>query len=769
MRLIITVLCSVFLTANLITAQQPEQSTLDKAITLYRNGQIESALQMFEKAHQENPGDIGILKTLGQIKANQSNWGDAKDWMNKVLKIHPQDLTARYILGISHRESGKFKALIFRKLEWDKAKKHFNYIIEQDSLFKDVFYQYGILERYARNFKKAVSLLNIQVKLKPSDLYVITDLYLYYDFLLANTNFDDSYEWLKKQPQTFINTYYIGELYRRNEQFVKSDSIFHLLLNTPESVFSNIPIYLSLVKTNFVKKDNEKAQDFYYQAIDSVNSILDISMLFQDVKYIITDHELAQFEQLKTIDQRKVFIKNLWARKNPAPAAKINYRLIEHVNRIMYADENYRYDGLKVWFNNPDKKAVLKFPKVFSLDDKYNDKGLVYIRHGEPDNKAFTMDQALQQRVGDKAIQPNESWLYYSSNNLDKMIFHFTIDKNAAGNNWRLTGTIDPKQAANMLNWDPVFQRMYSARTDLDITQINFELEQKIQKETFVGLNSDRHKWEKGTTPLFIPFYMSSFKGDSTKNRYEIYYGLETKNLWSDDIKYEPDINIELGISIHDTLWNIVFNSSKNILSQTIKHQNDSLGIWIDQYNIELDPVNHYLSFFANIPKQKRIGGYKFLLAPVSFNKPTVMISDIELARDIKPFDKKNKFSKHGLQVIPNPTLAFKKNNSFFVYFELYNIPVKNNQNVLYYLEYNLKLLKKEKSNIFSKIAGIFGGGKPKTTIKVERYSNQEFSAEYIALDLSKYNNGHYQLEVIAEFPESEQKVTKTMEFNLSD
>jgi hypothetical protein len=56
--------------------------------------------------------------------------------------------------------------------------------------------------------------------------------------------------------------------------------------------------------------------------------------------------------------------------------------------RFLFAGKNYECYEFRSWSNNPDKLHSLRFPKSFTLNREFNDKGLIYIRHGEPDDTA---------------------------------------------------------------------------------------------------------------------------------------------------------------------------------------------------------------------------------------------------------------------------------------------------------------------------------------------------------------------------------------------
>src|ERR1700759_33648 len=60
--------------------------------------------------------------------------------------------------------------------------------------------------------------------------------------------------------------------------------------------------------------------------------------LNEDVRWIITDQELAAFKQLSNDEERDAFREAFWQRRNPDPDAPGNEALDEHYRRIAWAN-----------------------------------------------------------------------------------------------------------------------------------------------------------------------------------------------------------------------------------------------------------------------------------------------------------------------------------------------------------------------------------------------------------------------------------------------
>src|SRR5271165_1115500 len=85
--------------------------------------------------------------------------------------------------------------------------------------------------------------------------------------------------------------------------------------------------------------------------------------LDEDVRWIVTDRERAEFLKLSSDDDRDKFIESFWSRRNPNPGAQENVFKEEHYRRIAYSNIHFA-SGVPGW---------------------RTDRGRVYIVYGPPD------------------------------------------------------------------------------------------------------------------------------------------------------------------------------------------------------------------------------------------------------------------------------------------------------------------------------------------------------------------------------------------------
>ncbi|MGA7766775.1 MAG: GWxTD domain-containing protein [Candidatus Sulfotelmatobacter sp.] len=89
--------------------------------------------------------------------------------------------------------------------------------------------------------------------------------------------------------------------------------------------------------------------------------------LHEDVRWIITDQERADFKSLSTDKQRDDFVIAFWKRRNPTPGSPENRFKETHYQRIAYANQHFAA-GIPGW---------------------KTDRGRIYIVYGPPDELEY--------------------------------------------------------------------------------------------------------------------------------------------------------------------------------------------------------------------------------------------------------------------------------------------------------------------------------------------------------------------------------------------
>ncbi len=117
--------------------------------------------------------------------------------------------------------------------------------------------------------------------------------------------------------------------------------------------------------------------------------------LNEDVRWIITDEELAAFKRLSNDEERDQFIEQFWLRRDPTPDTVENEYKEEHYRRMAYANEHFS-SGIPGW---------------------KTDRGRIYIMYGPPDEieshpTGGRYERPLDEGGGSTSTFPFEQWRY---------------------------------------------------------------------------------------------------------------------------------------------------------------------------------------------------------------------------------------------------------------------------------------------------------------------------------------------------------------------
>ena len=162
------------------------------------------------------------------------------------------------------------------------------------------------------------------------------------------------------------------------------------------------------------------AGDSLYYSAAATHDGWVVKQLRSDLALIADSTELRAFDSLPAT-VRPSWLRSFWEQRDLESLHPRGARLREHYRRIGVARERFR---------------ILSYPRQYELnelwinrDAEYDDRGLVYIRHGEPDTTVAAV------RTG---ACPNASWLYRRTDG--NLIFHFVARQNP--DDWRLVETL---------------------------------------------------------------------------------------------------------------------------------------------------------------------------------------------------------------------------------------------------------------------------------------------------------------------------------------
>ena len=710
---------------------------------------FDKAQNAYQEALKLYAGTIPAFRGLAELAFKMQNWGEAKKWYEDLLEVQPFDLPAMYALGVVHREIGKRNTLLIKRHHFKKSQDYLDRVVATDSTFSDVLFQRGLLERWRGNWRAAIGYTNRQIQINP-DL-AVTQVGRFKLYRMAQSKWSDREfkPWFDEHSEFWLD-YIKAEWYRQNGHFTRAEAIFRQILDTDGS-FPRLPVYLSLIRLNIQEGDEESAYKYFLQTLNTIDSEVAAAFVFEECKYIFTHQEYKRYALLQTPGEKATFFRRFWTSRNPMPAASVNLRVIEHFRRMVYAEKNYRFYKTGSRANNPDDAGQLSFPMVYQLNEEFNDKGLIYIRHGEPDEIAITSDIGID----------NESWLYYKHPERAKLIFHFLIFRTGRNHNWRLVASLPAtRMILDRLGWDKSMDRLYLNEfqkeknpflnmTGYAVKETSYFNEILDDSRHYIaeGMSTDEHTWDKKYEGLDLGYMLTNFRGHGGKTSSEVYFAVPMQQFGGKDGD-ASEIVVEHGAGVYDILWTPVSKSFQETRLNARTKSGIYRGFFIAKYQFLIESGPHNFTIHLHDKDNSRIAFHKFKADVPSFAGEMLGISDLLLAYEIREAGGSgNEFTKGELAYVPNPGKTFQLSETVAVYYELYNMTYDEGATTRYDIEIQLTLVKRKKSGL-SKLLPSRAQRKSSVSIKEHHNGTSHSPTHFINLDVSKLKPGLYELTV---------------------
>ena len=186
------------------------------------------------------------------------------------------------------------------------------------------------------------------------------------------------------------------------------------------------------------------------------------------------------------------------------------------------------------------------------------------------------------------------------------------------------------------------------------------------------------------TEPLLSFLAATDFRGGEDATRVEVYFGVPAEEVSTQDKEWIG----ERTIVIYDSWWREIHRSFDRPKISALPGSDAEI---LDLVSIELPPGDYAMAVKLMDISSKRSQLFRGGLQVPRYGGDSLRVSGIEIARQIDPSVEEGKFVKHGLRVIPKPSLSFGRDQDVFVYFEVYNLK-QNVQGMTHYrVDYTLQ------------------------------------------------------------------------------
>jgi GWxTD domain-containing protein len=742
----------------LVSAASPSTAQIDTsaahADTLLRiahrylsRGSMDTARTILESVLSARPDSRQARIGLIQAAVGREEWGDALDKSEEFLEGHPGDVTGHYYAGICERELGAQRAGPMRSMAWARSRKHFEAAVTADSLFQDVLFQFAMLNEYRAEWPEAIGLANRQVLVRPEEVDALVGLFHIYRHYIAETDADEALTWLTSQGDDY-GRYFSAEVLRRSRRFSEAESLLLQILRKPSAVPPQA-CHLSLALISAAQNNDARAESEYWAAVDGISSWLGAALIFENLKYIISDKELEQYRSLSSDRHKSAFFHAFWRLRDPMPAAAINYRLLEHFHRYLYAEQQLEYYGFRTGFSNPDRTKILKRPKAYRLNQEFNDKGLIFLRQGPPEKIERSMGNMSS--FGPTTVDPHEAWLYGATESEPQRIFHFARH-NTTSNNWRLTplpgepDLLDRDMLENLAMYDTRYFRLQQADA-LESMKVVSELQEDAELTVTAALTTDRHVWNKGTTEFAVPHSIDAFRSSRGRTLLDVSYAIPFSPLHEAIGKESLTLLVETGIS-------------------TTSPDGQMLGSRLDTLDLRLTPDGHgsYIGLFRQLVAPESVfvtahvralsvpalGTWTEHLRVPSFAGTDFMVSDLQL---LLPASSGPSIEIDGVKVVQSPFKRYSRQKPLFAYLQIYNLVRDMNGKANYTIQYSLAPKDRpDKSTVLT---------------ETKRDLPDDSRSEFRLLDVGKVDPGTFTLTVSVTDTKRVQTLTRSKEIEI--
>lgn len=142
---------------------------------------------------------------------------------------------------------------------------------------------------------------------------------------------------------------------------------------------------------------------------------------FRKAKYIATETEKNQYEELHNVDAKRKFMYDFWKSRDTNPATPKNEFKMEYFERIEYANAHFRYNFKDGW---------------------QTDRGRIYVTYGKPDDVErypFEADQRAYEIWKYDSIEGGVEFVFVDMSNAmnDYGLVHSTARNELRDDNWR--------------------------------------------------------------------------------------------------------------------------------------------------------------------------------------------------------------------------------------------------------------------------------------------------------------------------------------------
>lgn len=543
----------------------------------------------------------------------------------------------------------------------------------------------------------------------------------------------------------------------------------------------------------------------YREGLDAISTAREADLYWHDIRPVVSAATDDEFRSLP-LAERPGYIRAWWQTRADASFVTVDERVAEHYRRLHHVYSNFR-------LSLPERRHYSATNAyVPPWQSGFDDRGVIFLRHGEPDDVAAYSGPDVEQNI---------SWKY-ERGGADPLIFHFmadedigdyklvrslrdivisdsrkmsgeqTLDRNAgsAGRIAGARGQLDRDDARILAAESAALRDLYSSRghlsplydraaTSLDPLLLQDE-EGRVAQDVVLGTHTVSYTPEPAGDPLLYPVHAVAFKEPGGGASVSFYYALPTTQvtiLPRQGGGSEVDYRYQLLLSAPDDESAAARQEQEVRIATPGAIPRQAGAMLPGVRSVSVDPGTYQYGLRLTDLNSGRFGVVQGAVDVDDFAGRDLAMSGIVLAHTVGPADGPGPFVRwNRLKVLPLPSRIFRRAQSVYVYYEVYGLDADDDGSARYRTTYTLEARSPDRNVVarfFSAVGDLLGSGEERggVTYAFERSdpSASDPLLEYVSLDVSDSPAGEYTLSVEVEDTVSGTTTLRTVPLTLVD
>lgn len=533
---------------------------------------------------------------------------------------------------------------------------------------------------------------------------------------------------------------------------------------------------LLLAYALFNTQQTEAGAAAYRAGLDAITTEREADLFWFDVRPIADQETDPAFRGLDAAG-RQQFLRDFWQQLADASFVAVDERLAEHYRRLDHVYRNFRLDL-------PERRHYTGAAAyVPPWQTGFDDRGVIYLRHGPPDDTATYAGPEVQRNISWKYEQPSD----------DPLVFHFVSDEDVSdyklvrhlsdaiiSNATKMTGqtvlssatctggpgsTCDSYDSRILAGDRRAFRELYSSRGSLDpfydraATGLDAQTleREEVNLATDINVATTTQSYDPGTGgDLPAPVYAVPFKGPGGATEVAFYYALPTTEI---SVLPRPaggsQINYRYQLVVNGTDQEVAKRDEDDVTVASAKPIPREAGVMLPGVRVvDVAPGQYSYGMKMTDLNSGRSGLSRGAVTADDYSTSSLAMSGLVLASRVEPAtDPSNPFVRWDrFKVLALPSRTFLRSQPVYVYYEVYGLA---GPEARYRTTYTLASLQPDRNIVarfFSAVGELLSDDEQEgaITYSFERSQSGETDPllEYFSLDVSDSPAGDYLLTV---------------------